>query len=216
MTARATHARTDVPADSSNPDEIQPSDFTADHVLEDVANAADLATVAQHLGGGAAAPQASTVLVDDGTGYSEWRDRETFFVQQERRTRTVNARIQAPALLDLVANPVVLLPTPDAGQFNRVVGGLALYSYGGVAFTLDGTIQIRQNQFRWADISSLLESVDSGGMDLALNLTSQGALPTILSGPLYLVGIGGTGLAGGDGQLDLWLDYMVLPLPVID
>lgn len=38
MTARATHARTDVPADSGNPDEIQPSDFTADHVLVDVAS----------------------------------------------------------------------------------------------------------------------------------------------------------------------------------
>jgi len=38
MTARATHLRTDVPADSSNPDEIQPSDWLADHVLVDVAS----------------------------------------------------------------------------------------------------------------------------------------------------------------------------------
>lgn len=222
MTARATHARADVPADSGNPDEIQPSDFIADHVLEDIASAADLAAITAHVGPGGDSPFPSSLLVDDGTGYSQWRDAETWFASYERRTRTVNARIQSPALMELVANPVVLLANPPSGYFYRVLSALTLYTFGTVPFTQNSNVYIGQNRYRWLDVTQMLGGngslvdVIAPWVDESVAFSTIGStLVTDLAGPVYLVAEGDE-LSGGDGQVDVWLDYQLLPLPVVD
>lgn len=211
-----THARTDVPADSSNPDEIQPSDFTADHVLVDVASATDLANLRTHVGSGSDIPMPNTVLVDDGTNASQWRDTETWLNSYERRIKTTNARIQSAALLAIPADPLVLIAAPGVGYFVRVVGGLCVYSFGTTPYAVD-TFFLRGGDggVPWAELGSAIGASVNTLMPVDVEHQGDRADPgwTIENAPIVLTA---NSLTGGDGQLDIWLDYMVLPMPVVD
>ena len=132
----------------------------------------------------------------------------------ERRVRTVNARIQAPALNSLGTDPIVLVPAPGVGYFVRVVGGLAVYSFGSVPFSVSGLI-IEGGAVTWAEIGNAMTSNANTLLPIDTETLGDRQDPgwTIENAPIVLTA---SSVSGGDGQLDIWLDYMVLPMPVVD
>ena len=208
-----THAKVSAIPDGGDATQVRPSDWNDRHVLVDIASAADLAALTAHVGGGGTTPVPGTILGDDGTGYSEWKDLETLLVSYERRLKTVHARIESADILTCFTSPVVVIPAVASGYGIRVLSVLAIGSNGDEYVLADSVTLYTDGGPGWADVSYALATAGTTVLSSG-PWTLQSEAGDMFTGAAIMFGDQVGDPTGGTRQIDLWIDYMVIPEPV--
>lgn len=133
---------------------------------------------------------------------------------EEELMQRVQHTFSASEILNLLASPITILPSPGPGNRYLIFATAATFTFGTVPYVLNGAtnliIPYVPNQEFLVGLDALVDAVENFMFDPGAQ-GIENPLPTMTDQPLTVTHDGPVEISGGDGTLLLVIYYAIEP-----